>query len=86
VVHEACCVEQDIDFADAFGEGVDVGRVANVKPCRLGDTFLGQRSDALFIDIGGDHRGTLARECDGAGASDARGCCRDNGAFALEAV
>ena len=86
MVHEAGRVEQDVDLADALGEGVDVGGVANVEPCRLGDAFLGQRSDALLIDVGGDHGGALARECDGAGASDARRCCGDDGALSLEAV
>src|SRR5262245_28982700 len=41
VVHEARCVEQDIDLANALGEGVDVSRAAHVEPCRLGDAFLG---------------------------------------------
>ena len=60
-------VEQDVDFADALGKGVDVGRAANVEPGRLGDTFLRQCGDAFFIDIRGDHRGPLARECACAG-------------------
>src|SRR6201999_2737011 len=80
------CVEQDIDLADAPSEGVDIGRVANVEPCRLGDTLLGERRDALFVDVGGNNRGTLARKCDGACASDARRRCGDNGTFALETV
>ena len=85
-MHEARRIEQDVDLADALGEGVDVGGVANVEPRRLGDAFLGQRGDAVFIDIGGDHGGAFTRECDGAGASDA---CRrggDNGALSLQAV
>ena len=31
-MHEAGGIEQDIDLADALGEGVDVGGVANVEP------------------------------------------------------
>ena len=31
-MHEAGGVEQDVDLADALGEGVDVSRVANVEP------------------------------------------------------
>ena len=78
--------KQDVDLADALGKGVDVGRVANVEPCRLRDPFLGQRGKAFFVDIGGDHGCAFARKCDGAGAADAGGCCRNDRAFALEAV
>ena len=40
VVHEAGGVEQDVDLADALGDGVDGGAVADVELCRLGDAFL----------------------------------------------
>jgi hypothetical protein len=49
VVHEAGGIEQDVGLADALGEGVDVGGVANVELCRLGDAFLGERRDALSL-------------------------------------
>ena len=40
----------------------------------------------LLIDVGGDHGGAFARECDRAGAADARRGGGDEGAFALQAV
>ena len=86
MVHEARRVEQDVDLADALGEGVDLGGVANVEPCRLGDAFLVQGGDAAFVDVGGDHRGAFARECHRAGAPDTHRCGGDNGALSLQSV
>ena len=86
MVHETRRVEQDVDLANALGEGVDLGGAANVEPCRLGDAFLAQGGDAAFIDVGGDHRGAFARECYGACAPDARRCGGDNSAFSLQAI
>jgi hypothetical protein len=90
-MHEARRVEQDVGLAVGLGEalceGVDVSCVANVEPCRrCSDTFPGETREALFIDVGGYDHGTLARECDGAGPSNARRRCGDECAFALQAV
>ena len=86
MVHEARRIEQDVDLANALGEGVDVGGVADVEPCRLGDAFLAQGGDAAFIDVGGDHGGAFARECDRAGAPDARRRSGDDSALSLQSI
>ncbi len=85
-MNEAGRIEQDVDLADALGEGIDIGGVAHVEPGGLGNALLAQGGDPRFIDVGGDHGGALARECDGAGASDARRRGGDNGALSLQSI
>ncbi|MGY3359614.1 hypothetical protein ACVWZK_006277 [Bradyrhizobium sp. GM0.4] len=86
MVHEARRVEQDVDLADALGEGVNVGGAAHVELRSLGNTFLSQARDAALIDVGGDDGCAFTRECNGACAPDACRCSRDDGALSLEAV
>src|SRR5262249_37600791 len=86
VVHEARRIQEDVDPADALGKGVDLGRAADIEPCRFGDAFPAQACDAHFIDVGGDHARAFARECHGAGAADAGSCCGHDGTLALQAV
>ena len=87
-MHEAGRVEQDIGFADALGEGVDVGAVADVEPCRFGDAFLLEvgvarpfSSMSVAITVAPSRANAMR-----AGAADAGGGGGDEGAFAFQAV
>ena len=83
---EARGIEQDIDRADALGHGGDRGAVAHVELCDLGHAFACQRCQPLFVDVGGEHRGALAREGERAGAANSGGARGHECAFAFQAV
>jgi len=85
-MHEAGCVEQDVDIADLLRHGFDGSRVAHVEPRRLRHAVLGQERHALVVDIGGDDRCAFACKGQCAGPADADGAGGDEGALAFQAV
>jgi len=85
-MHEARGIEQDVGFAGALGHGGNRGAVAGVEFCNLGNAFALQRGELAFIDVGGEHRGALARKCHSAGTADSNGGGGNEGALALQAI
>ena len=86
VMHEAGRVEQDVGLAGALGYRVHRRAVARIELCHLGNAFLGEQRQFLFVDVGGKDGGAFARKGQRAGAADAHCGGGDECAFALQAV
>jgi hypothetical protein len=86
VMHEACGVEQDVDRARAFCHLGNRGAVAHIQTRYFRNALLGERCEALFVDIGCENRGALARKGDRRRAANARRARSHECAFTLEAV
>ena len=86
VMHEAGGIEQDVDLPTRFAMAATAALSRTSSRATSGDAFLGERSEALFVDVGGKHGGALARKGDGAGAADAHRASGHECAFALQAV
>ncbi len=85
-MHEACGVEQDVDGADVFRHRGDGCGIAHVEPRHLGHAIPGEQRQPLFVDVGCNNRGALARKGHRTGAANSHRARGDERALALQAV